>query len=212
MASSSADSERDRREAALSSALRALAEDDAHASGASAAVEARLLAEVRAIANANGDVNDHANVRVAARTPRWYRAVFAATALLVAAGLLFIVMPMPPDWRWHAPPHSRGTATAATQRTATELAAAATASRASARWSAEAATAFLPLVYSNVPFTNAQLVRMQVSRKALASFGLTTIDTRVDETSATVLADVLIGEDGLARAVRFVRPAAARRE
>lgn len=72
----------------------------------------------------------------------------------------------------------------------------------------EVATAFLPLIYSNVPITGGQIVRMQVSRRALASFGLESIEASNQASTATVLADVLVGEDGLARAVRFVRPVA----
>jgi hypothetical protein len=70
---------------------------------------------------------------------------------------------------------------------------------------AEVATAFLPLPYSGVPTTNAQLVRLQVPRAALASFGLAPIETLAVPPSGTVSADVLVGEDGLARAIRFVR-------
>jgi hypothetical protein len=70
----------------------------------------------------------------------------------------------------------------------------------------EVATAFLPLIYSNVPVTNAHIVRMKVSRRALVSFGLASIDSSESSSAATVLADVIVGEDGLARAVRFVRP------
>jgi hypothetical protein len=44
---------------------------------------------------------------------------------------------------------------------------------------------------------------MQVSRSALASFGVA--PPGGDLTSPSVLADVVIGDDGLARAVRFVR-------
>jgi hypothetical protein len=62
-------------------------------------------------------------------------------------------------------------------------------------------TEVFPLKYSNVPVTNAQTIRLELPRAALASFGL-----EADNTSGTVLADVLIGQDGLARAVRFVRP------
>ena len=74
----------------------------------------------------------------------------------------------------------------------------------------EMATAFFPLTYSSLPISNAQLVRVQVPRSALASFGLAPIDVP-DRTSggapaATVSADVLVGEDGVARAVRFVNP------
>jgi hypothetical protein len=70
---------------------------------------------------------------------------------------------------------------------------------------AEAATAFLPLLYGSVPVTNGQVIRMEVPRRALASFGLASIDAVEGGTSTTVLADVLVGDDGLARAVRFVR-------
>jgi len=74
----------------------------------------------------------------------------------------------------------------------------------------EVATAFFPLAYSSLPISNAQLVRVQVPRSALASFGLAPIDVPAaaagGTASATVSADVLVGEDGVARAVRFVSP------
>jgi hypothetical protein len=69
----------------------------------------------------------------------------------------------------------------------------------------EIATAFLPLLYSNVPVTDGQLVRVELPRTALASFGLVGIESSDDSSAATVLADVIVGEDGLARAIRFVR-------
>jgi hypothetical protein len=65
---------------------------------------------------------------------------------------------------------------------------------------AEVTTEFFPLMYSNVPVTNGQTVRLELPQAALASFGLAAGDP-----SATVLADVVVGQDGLARAVRFVR-------
>lgn len=60
---------------------------------------------------------------------------------------------------------------------------------------------FLPLPYANVPVSRGQIVRMPVAREALVSFGL---DPGGPDASAVVLADVLIGEDGLARGVRFI--------
>ena len=57
-------------------------------------------------------------------------------------------------------------------------------------------------MYSNVPVTNGHTIRLELPQAALTSFGL-----EADDASATVLADVLVGQDGLARAVRFVRPA-----
>jgi hypothetical protein len=72
------------------------------------------------------------------------------------------------------------------------------------------ATAFLPLMYSGVPAGDVQVIRLRVPRPALASFGLAPMEVRggSDGSAGTVLADVLVGEDGLARAVRFVRASA----
>ncbi len=69
----------------------------------------------------------------------------------------------------------------------------------------EVVTDFMPLTYSDVPFSAGQLVRLQVPRTALASFGLTPPDTAQTPSTDTVSADVIVGDDGLARAVRFVR-------
>jgi hypothetical protein len=67
----------------------------------------------------------------------------------------------------------------------------------------ELVTEFFPLTYSNVPARGGYVVRMQVPRGALASFGAAAFTP--DTASPNVLADVVIGDDGLARAVRFVR-------
>jgi hypothetical protein len=69
---------------------------------------------------------------------------------------------------------------------------------------AETSMEFLPLIYGNVPTSDGQIVRMEVPRAALASFGLSSVDA-LGTSLDTVLADVLVGEDGLARGVRFVR-------
>jgi len=68
----------------------------------------------------------------------------------------------------------------------------------------EEATEFFPLPYSEVPAPGGYMIRMQVPRTALRSFGVQGFGSP-DATSATVTADVLVGGDGLARAVRFVR-------
>jgi hypothetical protein len=65
----------------------------------------------------------------------------------------------------------------------------------------EVATQFYPLRYNAVPMSHGRIVRMQVPETAMASFGL---DASGAGPSDTVMADVVIGEDGLARAVRFV--------
>jgi hypothetical protein len=67
----------------------------------------------------------------------------------------------------------------------------------------ELVTEFFPLRYSNVPARGGYVVRMQVSRSALASFGVAPIAS--DTGAQHILADVVVGDDGLARAVRFVR-------
>ena len=67
-------------------------------------------------------------------------------------------------------------------------------------------TGFVPLGYHAVSSESTHIVRLEVSRKALASFGLLAMDAPNPSESGTYLADVIIGDDGLARAVRFVRP------
>jgi hypothetical protein len=71
----------------------------------------------------------------------------------------------------------------------------------------ELATEFFPLAYAAVPMTSGHLVRLEMSPRTLASLGVVT-DAPAGSAGEPVLADVLVGEDGLARAVRFVRPVA----
>ena len=69
----------------------------------------------------------------------------------------------------------------------------------------EAATEFLPLMYRDVPMSESRIVRLEVSQGALVMFGLSAVDTIARSSPETVLADVVVGEDGLARAIRFVQ-------
>jgi hypothetical protein len=103
---------------------------------------------------------------------------------LAAAAALFIGLVLPArDW-WQRPAaDAPGPAAAAATR--------------------EERTVFFPLTYSTVPAVSPHLIRLEVPRSALASFGVTSFDPPDD--SSTVLADVVVGDDGLARAVRFVR-------
>jgi hypothetical protein len=68
----------------------------------------------------------------------------------------------------------------------------------------EIATEFMPLNYGAAlnPNEGGQLVRVELPRSALASLGLPVNAERANE---RVKADVLLGHDGLARAIRFVR-------
>jgi len=69
----------------------------------------------------------------------------------------------------------------------------------------ETTTEFFPLFYGSVPSSSGHIVRMEVPRASLAQFGLASAHD-VNRMRGTVIADVLVGDDGLARAVRFVRP------
>ena len=69
---------------------------------------------------------------------------------------------------------------------------------------AEVATAFYPLAYGAVPVTQGNIVRVAVSPAAIAALGVEPIGVNTSPTDV-LLADVVVGEDGLARAVRFVR-------
>ncbi|HEX2270207.1 MAG TPA: hypothetical protein VHH35_11755 [Pyrinomonadaceae bacterium] len=68
----------------------------------------------------------------------------------------------------------------------------------------EIATDFMPLGYLN-PATlqdGGQIVRVELPRSTLANFGL---PVNMDRYNETVKADVLLGVDGQARAIRFVQ-------
>lgn len=67
----------------------------------------------------------------------------------------------------------------------------------------ELVTEFFPLRFSNVPARGGYVVRIQVPRTALASFGA--MPPAGISNDPTILADVVVGDDGLARAVRFVQ-------
>lgn len=69
---------------------------------------------------------------------------------------------------------------------------------------AEVATAFYPLAYGAVPVTQGNIVRVAVSPAGVAALGVEPIDLNASPRDV-LLADVVVGEDGLARAVRFVR-------
>jgi hypothetical protein len=68
----------------------------------------------------------------------------------------------------------------------------------------DSASEFFPLAYSTVPITHARIVRMEVPRTAPELFGVDPAGL-VNAPRGNVVADVVVGEDGLARAVRFVR-------
>jgi hypothetical protein len=68
----------------------------------------------------------------------------------------------------------------------------------------EIATEFLPLTYDGnmSQLDDGQVVRVELPRSALQSFGL---PVNAESVGERVKADVLLGHDGVARAIRFVR-------
>jgi hypothetical protein len=67
----------------------------------------------------------------------------------------------------------------------------------------EVTTDFLPLTYGSLSqFDDGQVVRVELPRSALQSLGL---PMNAERGSERVKADVLLGHDGVARAIRFVR-------
>lgn len=68
----------------------------------------------------------------------------------------------------------------------------------------EFTTDFIPLNYeaAMMPPERGRVVRVELPRSALAAFGL---PVNIDRANERVKADVVLGEDGLARAIRFVR-------
>lgn len=66
-------------------------------------------------------------------------------------------------------------------------------------------TKFIALAGENqfVPLESGQVLRVELSTSTLISMGL---PITAEDVSQPVLADLLVGQDGLARAIRFVRP------
>ncbi len=69
---------------------------------------------------------------------------------------------------------------------------------------AEIATDFIPLIQSGnlTRMEGGQVVRVEMPRSALAQFGL---PINLERAGERIKADVVVGNDGLARAIRFVR-------
>jgi len=146
----------------------------------------RAVAEDDESLGASSHVRDRllAEVHAIAR-PRWNR---MRMLQLAAAAVLFVAIALP---AWYAA-RRPGTMTRDESGSTVQPAI------------REETTDFFPLAYSNVPAPGGYVVRMQVPRATLDSFGVAGFAPAGD-LSATVAADVLVGGDGLARAVRFVR-------
>ncbi|HKQ92191.1 MAG TPA: hypothetical protein VJZ77_16145 [Blastocatellia bacterium] len=68
----------------------------------------------------------------------------------------------------------------------------------------EYATDFFPLSYSGdqKPMESGKVIRVEMPRSALITFGM---PVNIERADVPIKADLLVGEDGLARAIRFVR-------
>lgn len=66
----------------------------------------------------------------------------------------------------------------------------------------EVVTAFFPLMEDPPPFERGELLRVSLPASAMRGVGLPVSEDRLTE---MVQADVLVGQEGLARAIRFVR-------
>ena len=65
----------------------------------------------------------------------------------------------------------------------------------------EVLTPFYPLMDDPMPFDHGELLRVRVTASAMRSVGLQVSEEHLDD---PVLADILVGEEGLPRAIRFI--------
>jgi len=166
-------------------ALRALAANDCERE-ASSAVEARLLHKFR--------------TRSASRKLRW-----AGIAAIAAGSVLAVSLSMnhvtKPEVSVQAPvilvPLPAAPVVEADVPAARKVV------RKMARPQAhEVVTEFFPLIDSAPPFERGQMLRVQLPAAAMRTVGL---PVREDHLADPIQADVLVGEEGMPRAIRFVR-------
>jgi hypothetical protein len=165
-------------------ALRALSEHDASRE-ASLEVEARLRIQFQS----------------RGRRRAWRRATAWATAAVAAMAVFLIVMHRKPPAP--APVDEVIKRAVAVQPEAASAAAVKTARRVRRPVTRpqEVVTDFFPLMDPAPPFERGQLLRVELPASAMQMVGL---PVREDRLADPVQADVLVGEEGLPRAIRFV--------
>jgi len=163
----------------------------------------RALSEQDASREASPEVEARLRVQFHSRGRRraWRRAALWATAAAAAMVVFFVVTnrkpPAPAPVREvvrqavAVPPEA---APAAAVKTARRV-------RESATRPQEVVTDFFPLMDPAPPFERGQLLRVELPASALQMVGL---PVREDRLADSVQADVLVGEEGLPRAIRFV--------
>lgn len=194
----------------LESALCALARADGN-EHAPMRVEAQLLRAFRA--------HRRATRRVTRRNLVWWMAAAAVVALMLGAGLAWRrssghvrgragqataaryspVVPSPPLATVSKPARQEG----ARRQLRRAVRAAKLSPRPSRLEPDNELAEFLPLPFANddAPLGTAEVVRIRVSESALGLLGLPVSD---EASRQPVTADVVIGEDGIARSIRFV--------
>ena len=149
-------------------------------------IDVRLRRALDAVLQSEGDPGTSAAVEsrllVAVRAQRLARERRRHIAWLAAAAAIIVLVTAA---RWRLSPDSDDLAAVPTQPAVSVA--------------ADVPAGFLPLRYAQVPTRGGQIVRMTVPATALASFGLEPASAGSD----VVTADVFVGDDGLARAVRF---------
>lgn len=174
--------------------LKPLADDPPEASPE---IKQRLLLEFRKTYRSRARV----------RRPLWWGLGLASAALAVWIGIMILTRPAP---RPMAPvpvahvtpaggpfvtgPRLKGTVAAKQVKRASKR------TRRAVR--AEVQTAFYPLPYSVMPAENIRVLRVSLPRSAMSVVGLSVNPDRMFE---PVQADVVVGEDGMARAIRFIQ-------
>jgi hypothetical protein len=173
-------------------ALRALAEHD-HEREAPEEIEGRLLAAFR----------ENQGRR---RTRRKTRTVALATLAVAAAITLFFARTQPQPKPVAPMPVSQQPIAVAAAPEPVEIAAPPVPKvvqrvRPSPRQPREVVTQFFPLLDVAPPFERGELLRVTVPASAMRTVGL---PVNEDHLTDRVYADVLVGQEGLARAIRFV--------
>jgi hypothetical protein len=121
---------------------------------------------------------------------------FAATVALAAGVVLTIRVPKPPA---HRQPEEIAVVTQ--ELPVPRVTAKPAVVHRKRRPAQEIVTEFYPLMEDPLPFERGELLRVSLPASAMRSVGVPVSEDRLTE---TVQADVLVGQEGLARAIRFV--------
>jgi hypothetical protein len=163
----------------------------------------RALAETDASAEARPEVEIQVRKKFRSRHQRraWRHGAMWATAAAAAMVVFFVATNRKPSAP--APVHEVARQAVAVQPEAAPTAAVKTPKRVRRPVTRpqEVVTDFFPLMDPAPPFERGQLLRIELPASAMQMVGL---PVREDRLADSVQADVLVGEEGLPRAIRFV--------